>query len=194
MTVMEDVQPTREEKIAQRRAKVDDAKTKFQTVEDLSKADDETFRSVVDIDMKFGGEFRHLLSDPANASRWYTALIMMSKSVEGQLASRAADLKAKTRSLSVAETNKARNDHDRWRATILRVKTGIDETLAHARSVVESQRNSMYKSIIADERDFLASRVKSLTDAINAFRDHSCDQEGCPLDHCLGEEKLWSKV
>lgn len=179
------------------------------TVKQLLAMPEATFRRVIDSDLRGQAEapVSAALRSDKLVERWYATLSAMSKSVEGQLAARRADADAfflQTQdALSKAENSTLANELQRqltqrqmkdaeWRASTIRFKTGLEETMMEARRLRENLRGGMYDSVVTEERNRALDRVKELEDAIRSHRDHECSDE-CE-DRCWGDDLLWKLV
>lgn len=185
-------------------------------IAELAAADDRTFRAEVDSDLRpraSAGDPRHwvrraALRSPDLVDRWLTTLLMMSKSVEGQLASKQEDHEAEKARLRIG-INKAeqsgneeriRKARTAWesakqnyaimRGDKLRFKTGLDEWIVEARGLRDSLRAAMYDSIVAEERNYYAERARDLRQAIAEHKDKILDDEGYEASDA--DERLWS--
>lgn len=182
--------------------------TKTSSLCDLS---DEEFRQVVDDDLrgKADAKISPQLRKPENVDRWYSVLLAMTKSVEGQLAARRSDwdglrthlgseiaLKTGTNEEAIlrAQLQSERERYLKWRAGIIRFKTGLDEWLAEARHLRDRTRGDMIERVTKDERAFLSSRVRTLEEAIRRHRDHLLAEDLDDEAHEKADEALWSLV
>jgi hypothetical protein len=157
------------------------------------------------------------LRTPAVVDRWLAALTGASKSVEGQLAARALDYDAERAELQlliaqfedrVAEGGKLSDDderelraarrrlfeiraeYSRSRAGTMRFKSGLDEWIVEATSIRNSLRDRLYDTVVTEERNRLAERVRALEEAIRSHRD-AFPEEDEPTD---ADEDLWNLV
>lgn len=171
--------------------------------------DYEDFREEVNEDVRPHTSERYrraALRSPELVDRWFAALSQMSKSVDGQLAARTEDYEANKavfkRQLSTARTAADRakatsewasqkESAHRSRAGTLRFKTGVDEALIEARYLRDTVRDSMYDTVVAEERNRYAARSTALFDAIVAHRQAMDDEDIEPGDH---DERLWEAV
>lgn len=163
------------------------------TVVSLEHLSDEEFREIVDNSLRKQGdpETAASLREPANVERWYSTLLKMSKSVEGQLAARTADWKRSN--LSGAEDlAERRENYLKWRAQIIRFKTGLDEALTEAKYLRDKNRTSQYGTFITDERLALLQRVQKLETTIRQHKEQIF--HGDDDDHDKADESLWAIV
>jgi hypothetical protein len=148
--------------------------------------------------------------DPQLTERWYTLLLRMACSVDGQLAAMHEDNEAKKASLRSQIADAAHNRDDRrsrtlarqWekqkegfstsRAKLLRFKTGLDEWVIEARMLYDSTRNSMYEQIVAEERNHWAAETSRLRSAIREHQQAILDDDG--VDASPADEKLWEAL
>lgn len=182
------------------------------TPESLLTLPEDVFRRLVDSDLRGKGDpqLGRLLRSREVVDRWYATIKGMTKSVEGQLAAKKADLEAVVLQIEsdIAQAE-SRGDHltasallmslkeqqqkdAKWRAGILRFKTGLEEVHAEARRIRDSYRGSFFDSYLAEERNFALERTRSLESAIRAHRDHECDI-GCD-NGCTADDDLWRLV
>jgi chromosome segregation ATPase len=165
---------------------------------------DDDFRSLVDRDLRREDtqEEAQALRSPDLVHRWYTILVAMSKSVDGQLAAKRYDYEAQKAQLrgqfvsaesALAEaklhrdTPRVHGAQDRirelrqdWalmteryarsRAATLRFKSGLEETLVEARLFRDQIRDVLYESVVTEERNQLARRVRELEDELARLR------------------------
>lgn len=179
----------------------------------LAAMDDRVFRKEVDADLRrpepsdrqAHENRRAALRTPELVDRWNTALQMISKSVEGQLASKQEDMAAARAALArqIAKTTPgspewiklkdqqeaAKEAYATSRAQMLRFKTGLDEWVIEARALRDSLKATMYDSIIADERNHYAAQVQELRAAIDAHRTQMLDDDYEPSS---ADELLWA--
>jgi hypothetical protein len=181
----------------------------------------DAFRTLVDADLRGKGDqsLAKLLRSEEVCERWYSTINGMAKSVEGQLAAKRADLEATTLSLeSDIQVAEARGDESlaaqlrlalmeaqqkdaKWRAGILRFKTGLEEVHAEARRIRDSFKGSFFESYLAEERNIALARVRDLEDGIRRHRDHDCETDprckntyGESFHDCAADDDLWSLV
>lgn len=185
-------------------------------IAELAGWDDETFREEVNADLRFSQAEddpvryrlrRAALRSPDLIDRWYTCLLMIAKSVEGQLAALQEDHEAEKADLrrQMLEAEQTGNDKvmfqvqrkreqakarfSRARAGKVRFKTGLEEWVIEARGLRDRLRPSMYDSIVADERNHYAAEALRLR---NAIRDHQTTLlSDDTLDPSPADEKLW---
>lgn len=184
----------------------------------LTAMDDRGFRQEVDADLRRPGPRddkrqhdlrRSALRTPELVDRWNTTLLAMTKSVEGQLASKQEDHDAARATLKIRiaeleqdptrraelfearqEWEKLKLDYATARAQMLRFKTGLDEWVIEARALRDATRATMYDSIIAEERNYYATQVQILRAAIDAHRSQILDDED--YEPSSADERLWS--
>lgn len=177
----------------------------------LSALDDEAFRKLVDQDLRGRSpeDVRQALRSPENVDRWFSALLAMTKSVEGQLAAKKTDWST-TRNrfqvdISLASTRiqsdrlkvqlqEERERYNKWRAGILRFKTGLDEFLADARRLRDASKDSSYDRVMEDERLRLTKRIRLLEEGIRSHRDTILSDELSDDDHEEADEELWNLI
>lgn len=179
----------------------------------LARSTDEVFRQLVDDDLRGRNDpvIRAALRSSENVDRWFSVLLSISKSVEGQLAARKADWETKrtrlltdiqllegtddrvaTNELKV-QLQEEREKYTRWRAGIIRFKTGLDVWLAEARHLRDASRDGMYQRVTEDERIKLATRVHALEDGIRHHRDIILSDVSDD-DHEDADEDLWGLI
>lgn len=158
------------------------------------------------------------LRDPKVVDRWHACLRRISRSIEGQLAQKDVEFQARKARLERASAEAAqryrrtdvpdqhrvqdeldrldleilsdREAHFDQRSKMLRFKTGLDETISKARGLVDAQRGSQYESLVAEERNHYATRVRELETAIRDHKAHfPADEEPSKSDR-----NLWSQV
>lgn len=184
----------------------------------LAVMDDRGFRQEVDADLRRPGardnrrEYeirRAALRSPELVDRWNTTLMTMSKSVEGQLASKQEDHEAAKAELrqriarlakdpSMAdelfqarqEWEQIKKDYATARAQMLRFKTGLDEWVIEARALRDASRATMYDSVVAEERNYYAAQVQMLRAAIDAHRTEILEDED--YEPSSADERLWA--
>lgn len=189
---------------------------------------DRGFRQEVDADLRrpqtrrdqTGDEERRVyetrraaLRSPELVDRWTMTLLTMSKSVEGQLASKQEDHEAAKAALRIEIADLERRlatdptvetklfearqqwevikrDYASKRADMLRFKTGLDEWVIEARSLRDAARATMYDSVIAEERNHYAAQVTALRAAIDTHRTSILEDED--YEPSSADERLWS--
>lgn len=181
-------------------------------IDRLADLDDTTFRAEVDADLRSARTRNPKAITRAAAlrsndlvDRWYTTLQMMSVSVEGQLAAAQEDhaaeraaLRSRMASASHREQpalqeqwEESKGRFSRARAAKLRFKSGLDEWIVEARSLRDSLRDSMYDSIVAEERNHWAERYRVLHDAVAA---HEAATLADDLEPTEQDTKLWASI
>jgi hypothetical protein len=156
------------------------------------------------------------LRSAALVDRWLTALLAASKSVEGQLSARKMDYDATKAQLrrqierlehkethggltdqEDAELREARDKmlaakerYSRSRSGTLRFKSGLDEWIVEARGIRDGFRDRLYDTVVVEERNRLAQRVRVLEDGIRVHRDTFPDDDE-PTD---ADEELWALI
>ena len=168
----------------------------------------ESFKDFVDRDIR-GHTTQaeaEALRSPALAERWFTTLMMMQRSIEGQLAAKQEEFQAERarlrrllRSEQVShvrtqiedQLDRLQEDHSRDRAKKLRFKTGLDEALVEARAVVDALRGHQYDSLVAEERNYYAEQRRLLEEAIRLHQAQTLADGIEPGDH---DEKLWEAL
>lgn len=184
----------------------------------LAVMDDRGFRQEVDADLRRPGardnrrEYeirRAALRSPELVDRWNTTLMTMSKSVEGQLASKQEDHEAAKAELrqriallakdpsradelfqARQEWEQIKKDYATARAQMLRFKTGLDEWVIEARALRDASRATMYDSVVAEERNYYAAQVQMLRAAIDAHRTEILEDED--YEPSSADERLWA--
>lgn len=194
----------------------------------LAAMDDRGFRQEVDADLRRPGardnkrEYetrRAALRSPEIMDRWFTTLMTMTKSVEGQLASSQEDheaakaelrqritrLEEKNRTAVIGpegtalqqqlfdaqlEWEQLKRDYATARANKLRFKTGLDEWVIEARALRDAARATMYDSVVAEERNHYAAQVRMLREAIDAHRTEILEDED--YEPSSADERLWA--
>lgn len=171
------------------------------TIESLLAMDDEPFRSLVNDEIRGNAapEVTKLLRSPELVERWYNALQIMQKSVEGQLAAKKAEAKSKKTELSRLpngrqkwlQYNKSANI---WRAGALRFKSGLEMALFEADRLRYSINGVDRTKRAIEERNISIAEAERLKSAIRAHKAHvlgKCPEE-CDGDFCVADEELWS--
>lgn len=183
-------------------------------IQRLQAMDDRTFRNEVDEDLRRPGPSqrrsyetrRAALRSPELVDRWNTTLQQITKSVEGQLASKQEDYEAARAALR-REANKLTPGSPEWlknkdeqealkveyateRAGKLRFKTGLDEWVVEARALRDAHRATMYDSIVAEERNHYAEELRRLKEAIETHRSQILHDED--YEPSSADERLWS--
>jgi hypothetical protein len=133
------------------------------------------------------------LRDPRVLRRWYTCILSMHKSVEGQFSAKTADNTAMIRRLQASgaprvKILKERASFETWRASALRVKNGLEIRLIEAKSLLEQYGDSYITDRVANERNAALARVGVLEDAIRRHRN-ACLTEGTGSNI---DEALWA--
>lgn len=108
------------------------------TPERLLAMTDDEFKEFVNRDTRSAvtDEERAALRDPTVRARWIRRLTLDKMSIESQLAARRSDLAA----LPPSETyDEALRKFHSWRASVIRVKNGIETRLIEARSTKGEQ-------------------------------------------------------
>lgn len=169
-------------------------------IEKIAALPDDDFRVLVDRDLRRENteEEAEALRSPQLVHRWYTVLVAMTKSVDGQLSAKRQDYEAQkarlrgefVRAEDALAAARARHDkaqirgaeeqirqlrrewaqmserYSRARAATLRFKSGLDETLVEARLFRDQARDALYTTVVAEERNRLAARVRELEAAL----------------------------
>lgn len=175
-------------------------------VKQIAALSEEDFRSLVDRDLRREDteDEAAALRSPELVHRWFTVLVAMSKSVDGQLAAKRQDFEAQKARLKgefvhaegllaearhgrepeaiYAAENKIRRLRQEWaqmteryarsRAATLRFRSGLEETIVEARLFRDQIRDVLYDSVVTEERDRLAARVREL-EAVLAQKEGS---------------------
>lgn len=187
---------------------------------DLAGLTDTEFRQVVDADLRrrvnpegLSERVSRALRHPDNLNRWHATLTGIARSVEGQLTAASDEFEAvEATTLARIEQIRAgrpespqisqlqvelaaqRSDYLKKKAGRERFKTGVDEHIVVAAQLLSGQRDEMYDSVVAAERDRHARKIRRLERAI---RDHQTavqadlgeDEE--PTEY---EEALWQAL
>lgn len=185
---------------------------------------DQPFRDIVDDDLRRRGDDREdwttgqVLRHPMVVERFYTELLRLGKSIEGQLATIEADYRSREarlqQKLGIAHSQTKRpgaSEEDREKAhgkvvnltadilknkseymadrgKKLRFKTGLDMTTLEVRYLVDSLRPP-YESLVGEERNHFSARCRLLESAI---RDHQTSVlEDSSVEPAPADEKLW---
>lgn len=164
------------------------------------------FRGQIDDDTRGKGspELAAALRSEALMERWYEALLAMQSSVEGQLAAKGADSRAKVADFRRRLNGSMGKDKDRlnelllfeqaqserWRAGAVRFKSGIEEKLLEARRLLRAHDNPLVTDRTAEERNRALARISVLEDAIRKHRE-AFPVEDDPSD---ADTELWSLV
>jgi hypothetical protein len=140
----------------------------------LAQLSEERFRAVVDEDVRdrAPAPVHDALRSRELIQRTYDTLLTMQRSVEGQIAAKAAETKAQVRRLLAAKArakaSAVQADFDHWRAGCLRFKTGLDIELIEVRSVL--RRYGLYTTVLEAQRNEAARQGRLLRQAIEAHR------------------------
>lgn len=171
------------------------------TVETLQAMDDEAFRSVVNDEIRglSDPQVSQLLRGPLIVERWYHALQIMQRSVEGQLAAKKAEAKSKKAELLRQPNGKVQwQQYNRsaniWRAGALRFKSGLEMALFEADKLRYQISGVDRTKAALNERNLAIAEAERLKIAIRAHRDHvlgRCTEE-CDGDQCIADDELWS--
>lgn len=190
------------------------------TPEELPALSDDDFRRVVDADLRRRVSPHVLpeatsaaLRDPGNVKRWHTTLSAILRSVEGQDQSaqddfdhQLAELESRVGVLQDAggqaevlagtydKIDSLRRDYLSKKASRERFKTGVAEYVALAESLLNDQRDRSYQSMVTEERDRYATRMRRLERAIRRHRDAviaDLDEDDDPTDY---EKDLWETL
>ena len=168
------------------------------TVQYLLQLDNTSFEGIVNNEMRSTADKPRVdpaisaaLRDPRVLRRWYTAILAMHKSVEGQFSAKTADNTAMIRRLQAGNVPrvkilKEQASFETWRAGALRVKNGLEIRLIEAKSLLEQGGDPYISDRTADERIKFAQRVSVLEDAI---RRHMNACLTAPRD---ADEALWA--
>lgn len=182
----------------------------MKTGTDLASLSDEAFRKIVDDDLrnKSSADMSQALRDPVNVDRWYSVLLAMSKSVEGQLAARKSDWDgtrsrldsaiedAITEDLAKSFKEQKREEREKWlkwRGNIIRFKTGLDEVLAEARHVRDRHLGKVVERAVTEDKKRLERRVEILEAAIRLHHDRTLRAEN-DTEQEVADEELWTNV
>jgi hypothetical protein len=166
----------------------------------LLRIDNTTFQGIVNDEMRSTNDRPRVdpgvsagLRDPRVLRRWYTAILSMHKSVEGQFSAKTADNNAMIRRLQAASVPrvkilKEQASFETWRAGALRVKNGLEMRLIEAKSLLEQTGDLYITDRTAEERNLALGRVGALEDAIRRHKD-ACLADGTSSTI---DEALWS--
>lgn len=181
---------------------------------DLVGLSDQEFQEVVNADLRrrvqpagLSERVSAALRSDTHVRRWHATLLAMQRSVEGQLIAgqtdfeqAVTDLERRIRAASGRDRDRledellaTRSEHLQRRAKTERFKTGVDEHIEQASSLIASMRDEMLDSVVALERDRYARRMRTLERAI---RDHR-EEVTADLDGEEPEEfdrRLWSHL
>jgi hypothetical protein len=169
----------------------------------LLRLDNDAFQKIVNDEMRSTADrpkvepavATALRSDPRVLRRWYTAILAMHKSVEGQFSAKTADNTAMIKRLQAAHVPKVKilteqSSFETWRAGALRVKNGLEIRLIEAKSLLEQQGDPYIIDRTADERNSALGRVGVLEDAIRRHMNACLSQ---PMDDPReADELLWA--
>jgi hypothetical protein len=168
------------------------------TVQYLLQLDNPSFEGIVNNEMRSTAdkprvqpEISAALRDPRVRRRWYTAILAMHKSIEGQFSAKTADNKAMIGRLQATgvprvKILKEQASFETWRAGALRVKNGLEIRLIEAKSLLEQSGDTYITDRTADERNLALARVGVLEDAI---RRH---MNACLTEPRDADEALWA--
>jgi hypothetical protein len=171
------------------------------TVEWLLQLDNADFESIVNNEMRstadkprVAPEIAAGLRDSRVLRRWYTAILAMHKSVEGQFSAKTADNSAMIKRLRAAgvpavKVLKEESSFQTWRAGALRVKNGLDMRLIEAKSLLEQAGDSYITDRTSDERNLALARIAVLEDAIRRHMNTRLKMAASSDDT---DEALWS--
>lgn len=167
------------------------------TPESLRKLSDEEFRTLVDDDTRARGtqDLADALRSRGVAVRWHDMLLSMLGSVEGQLAARQAEMSSNIAYLRAQgkfkDADRARAEGEKWRASAIRFKTGLEEKLRESTRVLRAYGVTEIDERIAEERNQALARVAILEAAIRSHRDSFPLEDDDPTED---DEELWSHV
>lgn len=148
---------------------------------------------------------RRALRTPELIDRWYTVLMMMSRSVDGQLAALDEDHQAEKADLRMELPPEDRDGNPKWeepkvayaraRAGKLRFKTGLDEWVIEARHLRDQFRYATYDQIVInqvviEERNHYAGEAQRLRDAVREHHEALLADDD--IDPSPADEKLWT--
>lgn len=166
----------------------------------------EEFADLVDQEVRgrASGALSQGLRAPEVADRWYQQLVTMKKSAESQLAAKAAEDKQQRITLLLAaedtaspeqardlrrRADEARAQFLKWRAGVLRFRSGVEERVAEA-SWCRRMSTSLIPAALIDERNQLLQQVSTLTEAIVTHRQSIGDLE----DVDEADDVLWATI
>jgi hypothetical protein len=171
-------------------------------VDYLLRIDNSTFQSIVNDEMRSTVDKPRVdsliaagLRDPQVLRRWYSTILSMHKSVEGQFSAKTADNTAMIKRLQLAHVPRTKilseqASFETWRAGALRVKNGLEIRLIEAKSLLEQLGDPYITDRTSEERNLALARVGALEDAIRRHR-FACLSQAMddPRD---ADEALWS--
>jgi hypothetical protein len=169
-------------------------------VELLLQVDGSEFEDIVNSEMRSTAdkprvtpEVAAALRDPRVLRRWYTALSMMHKSVEGQFSAKTADNTAMIKRLQATNAPRAKilkeqSSFETWRASALRVKNGLEIRLIEAKALLEQHSDPYVRDRAAHERNAALAQVAVLEDAIRRHMN-ACLKDGRSSNI---DETLWA--
>lgn len=171
------------------------------TARDLLLMDTQEFETIVNADTRSRlvdtpAIAAALRADPEVTRRWYTTLMTMHKSLEGQLASKTADNSAKIGKLKLKRASWAtiveeETSFEQWRAGALRVKNGLELKLIEAKSILERRGDRFIINAAAKERNAAFGRIGVLEDAI---RRHKAALVAEDTEPSSADENLWEYI
>lgn len=169
-----------------------------EVVAELVAMDDEAFAALVNVDTRrrSAPNYHAALRDPAVIRRWYTALQQMHKSVENQIAAKAAESNAKVLRMETVHENAMRIKSEKatfesWRAGALRVKSGLDAALIECRSILQQGGDIAVLDQTTKDRDRAFGRIGVLERAIRMHRDTFLAEGDEPSDL---DKMLWQHL
>lgn len=169
------------------------------TAQQLLALDDVEFSRVVEDDMKRanGVAERSALRSAEVVNRWYSTLLGMLQSVNGQLDAREAEYQANRskiereglqKNTTVRDLLQLREDYERKRAGSLRFKTGVETALTKAQYYCTTMFPE--QEHVTRERNDLLYRVHELEKAIEEHRHTTLDKDD--LEPTEADEELWN--
>jgi hypothetical protein len=175
---------------------------KIKTVDWLLQLENSDFESIVNNEMRSTAEKPRVapevaaaLRDPRVLRRWYTTILAMHKSVEGQFSAKTADNTAMIKRLRAAgvpavKVLKEESSFQTWRAGALRVKNGLDMRLIEAKRLLEQSGDPYISDRTSDERNMALARIAVLEDAIRRHMNTRLKMSAASSDDV--DEALWS--
>lgn len=167
---------------------------KADVIAELECMSDEEFYELVNVDFRrrSAPDYHEALRSPQCIHRFYTVLQLMHKSIENQIAAKTAENNAKILRLetlhpSAMKLKTERASFETWRASILRVKSGLDSALIECRSLLQRRGDPYVIDQAVKDRDRARERVGVLEHAIRVHRDALVDHDAPSVP----DQALW---
>lgn len=128
------------------------------------------------------------LADPAVVERWFIDLTAIKRNVEGQIASKKAELLAKRTAPNYATLT---DEYNLWRAGVLRFINAIGDRIVDARKILNLHLVTERARQIETDRDKLGFQVDSLRKAIAR---HKAATEKNFADVTTADTDLWKWI